>query len=145
MSEVKDLSNEALIKELKSLLQKDATLEAELLLFLGEVDFRRLYLDQACSSMFVYCTQVLGLGEACACHRIRAARAARAAREFSAILDEVRKGRLHVSGISLIAKHLTLENHRDWLAAARGKSKRALCAGQAIFREGALREVSTGE
>ena len=59
MLEVRDLSNEGLLNGLKSLLRKDANLEADLLVFLGEVDFRRLYPNEACSSMFVYCAEVL--------------------------------------------------------------------------------------
>ena len=77
MREIGKLSNRDLIGELKRLLERDAKLEAELLLFLGEVDARRLFLQEACSSMFVYCTEILGLSEACAYHRIGAARAAR--------------------------------------------------------------------
>ena len=123
MLEVGKLSNEDLLGQLKGLLSRDAKLEAELLLFLGEVDARRLYLDEACSSMFVYCTRELGLSEACAYHRIGAARAAR---KFPVILTEVAAGRLHVSGVTLLAPHLVAESAEEWLAAARGKTKREI-------------------
>jgi len=36
---------------------------AELLALLGELDARRLYLGEGCSSLFIYCTQVLHLSE----------------------------------------------------------------------------------
>jgi hypothetical protein len=123
MLELAELSNEDLIGELKGLLRKSARLEAELLLFLGEVDARRLYLDEACSSMFVYCTRELGLSEACAYHRIGAARAAR---RFPAILAEVARGALNTSGVTLMGSHLTPENVDEWLGVARGKSKREI-------------------
>ena len=50
---------------------------AELLALLGELDSRRLYLGEGCSSLFTYCTQILRLSEHAAYHRIEAARAAR--------------------------------------------------------------------
>jgi hypothetical protein len=50
---------------------------AELLALLGEVDARRLFLSEGCSSLFTYCTQVLRFSEHEAYHRIEAARAAR--------------------------------------------------------------------
>jgi hypothetical protein len=49
----------------------------ELLRLLAELDARRLYLGEGCSSLFSYCTQVLHLSEHAAYHRIEAARAAR--------------------------------------------------------------------
>jgi hypothetical protein len=50
---------------------------AELLALIGELDMRRLYLEEGCSSLFTYCTQVLHLSEHAAYHRIEGARAAR--------------------------------------------------------------------
>ena len=57
---------------------------AELLALLAEVDTRRLYLGEGCSSLFTYCTRVLNLSEHAAYHRIEAARAAR---RFPIVLD----------------------------------------------------------
>jgi hypothetical protein len=45
---------------------------------LMEVDTRRLYLGEGCSSLFTYCTQVLHLSEHAAYNRIETAQAARA-------------------------------------------------------------------
>lgn len=59
---------------------------AELLALLAELDTRRLYLGEGCSSLFAYCTQVLHFSEHAAYHRIETARAAR---YFPAILDGV--------------------------------------------------------
>jgi hypothetical protein len=42
-----------------------------------ELDTRRLYLGEGCSSLFTYCTQVLHLSEHAAYNRIETARAAR--------------------------------------------------------------------
>jgi hypothetical protein len=57
---------------------------AQLIAHLAEMDARRLYLGEGCSSLFTYCTQVLHLSEHAAYGRIEAARAAR---KFPAILE----------------------------------------------------------
>ena len=73
--------------------------------------------------MFGYCTEVLHFSEAQASHRIHAARAAHA---YSVIFEKIRKGELHVAGLSLLAPVLTPENHEELLELARHKSKRAI-------------------
>jgi hypothetical protein len=42
------------------------------------------------------------------------------------IFDLVARGEMHLCGVTLLAPHLTEENHRDLLARASKKSKRAL-------------------
>jgi 5-methylcytosine-specific restriction endonuclease McrA len=93
----------------------------ELLRLLAEVDARRLYLGEGCSSLFTYCTQVLHLSEHAAYHRIEAARTARA---FPAVLELVAQGALTLTTLALLRPHLTAENHQSLLAEARHKSKR---------------------
>ena len=70
--------------------------------------------------MYEYCTQVLGMCEATATRRIRAARAAR---RFPAILPMLADGRLHVSAVSLLAPHLNAANVMSLLAEASRQSK----------------------
>ena len=73
--------------------------------------------------MFGYCTEVLHFSEAQASHRIHAARAAR---PYPVVFEKIRKGELHVAGLSLLAPVLTPENHEEVLELARHKSKRAI-------------------
>ena len=94
---------------------------ARLIALLGEVDTRRLYAPQGYSSLFTYCVQSLHLSEPAAYLRITAARAAR---RFPAILELLSQGALHLTAISLLAPHLTANNHAAVLDAARHKSKR---------------------
>src|SRR5438132_1496150 len=70
--------------------------------------------------MYAYCLEALNFSEDSACKRIRAARAAR---QFPAIFPAVADGRLHLSGVVLLAPHLTAENANELLAAASHKSK----------------------
>ena len=94
---------------------------ADLLALLGELDGRRLYLSEGCSSLFTYCTQVLHLSEHAAYHRIEAARAAR---RFPIIVRLVADGSVTLTTVALLRPHLTAENHESRLDAARHKSKR---------------------
>src|SRR5687767_305504 len=93
----------------------------ELLILLGEVDARRLYLPEGCSSLFTYCTHLLKFSEHEAYHRIEVARVARA---FPIVLDGLRDGALTLSSITILRPHLTPENANALIAHARHKSKR---------------------
>lgn len=94
---------------------------AHLIALLMELDARRLYLGEGCSSLFGYCTQVLHLTEHAAYGRIEAARAAR---KFPVILERLHDGTLSLTAIGLLSPHLTADNHLPVLEAARHKSKR---------------------
>lgn len=93
----------------------------ELLRLLAELDARRLYLSEGCSSLFAYCTQVLHLSEHAAYHRIEAARAAT---QFPVVLDLLAEGALTLTTVALLRSQLTSENYGRLLDAARHKTKR---------------------
>ncbi|MBN1606061.1 MAG: HNH endonuclease [Polyangiaceae bacterium] len=118
---VASLSNPELCAELERLVQNDRQLTAELLLHLGEMDVRRLHEATACGSLFRYCVEVFGFSEGMAFKRITAARLAR---RFPSVLELVRTGRLHLSGLLVVAPHLTSESQSELLALACGKTKR---------------------
>ena len=105
---------------LAALVTVDRHTTAALLAHIAEVDARALYLPAACSSMHVYCMRVLHLAEDAAFKRIRAARAAR---RFPQIFGAIADGRLHASGVVLLAPHLTDDNADELLAAASHLSK----------------------
>ena len=112
-----------LVIRVKALVWQGNGLLAEMLAHLGEVDARRLYAEDACSSMFVWCTTVLRMSEAKAFKRIKVARLARA---YPEILEHVAEGRLHLSGLVVLAPHLTPDNRRGLFEAATGKSRRQI-------------------
>ena len=76
-SALESLSSADLLSATRELVQKSRGLEAELLLHLGEVDERKLYLECAFPSMFAFCVEELGFSEDGAYARITVARAAR--------------------------------------------------------------------
>ncbi len=114
------MSDREVVERLGQLLREERRLTAAVLAHLGEVEARRLYLPAACSSMHVYCVRVLGMSEDQAFKRIRAARAVR---RFPVVEAAVAEGRLHLSGVVLLAPHLKEENAAELVAEANGKSK----------------------
>ena len=121
LSTVAHLSDDALISRVKQLAAREREATAVLIAHLAEMDVRRLYLGEGCSSLFTYCTQVLHLSEHAAYGRIEAARAVR---RFPVILERLEEGSVTLTTVGLLAAHLTGENHRDLLDAARCQSKR---------------------
>lgn len=113
---LRDLPDRALLDAVRALAARDVELEADLLVHLGEVDARELYLGEGFPSLFAWCTEVLHFSESAAYHRITAARVGRA---FPRVLDAVRSGALHLSGVRLLAPHLTRENECELLERAR--------------------------
>jgi len=118
---VANLTDCQLIAETQRTTVDEHRVTAELLSLIGELDTRRLYLGEGCSSLFAYCTQVLRLSEHAAFHRIEVARAAR---QFPVILDLVAAGDVTLTNVALLRPHLTPGNHEALLNAARHKSKR---------------------
>ena len=120
---LEDLSNSQLLAEVDRLANSERAAIANLVAALGEMDARRLYLGQGCSSMFTYCTQVLHLSEHASFNRIEGARTAR---RFPIILSLLADGRVHLSAVRLLAPHLTDANHDALLREASHKSKREI-------------------
>ena len=115
------MQDDELLAEVKRLVANERRATAALLRSLMELDARRLYLREGCSSLFTYCTQVLHLAEGSAYNRIEAARAAR---RFPALLDALEEGALTLTSIRMLAPHLTADNYSELIAAARHKTKR---------------------
>ena len=117
MSEVlAGLPNAQLLQRVRELVRRGNAVEAELLAHLAEVDARRLYLEEGCSSMFTYCQRVLHFAEGVAYKRIQAARAAR---RHPQLLGALRAGELHLSAISLLAPKVNDRNCVELIQAAR--------------------------
>ncbi len=121
LSAVAQLSNTELLARVTQLARREREATAALVAHLAELDARRLYLAEGCSSLFTYCTQVLHLSEHAAYGRIEAARAAR---RFPLLLERLAEGSTTLTTVGLLAAHLTPENHRALLDMARHTSKR---------------------
>lgn len=117
------LSDRELLTRVCDAAQQERRVTAALIALLAELDARRLYLGEGCSSLFTYCTQVLHLSEHAAYNRIEAARAAR---RFPVILDLIESAAVTPTTVRLIAPHLTSGDHCDVLERARHKRKREI-------------------
>jgi hypothetical protein len=120
MKNLTSLSDAELLHATRAHMQRTNEMNAELILLLIEIDSRQLWAARAYSSMFDFCTRELGFSEDVASNRTTVARLAR---RFPRILDFVRDGRIHLTGVRLLKPVLTEENLEEMLAAAAGKSK----------------------
>src|SRR5688572_11389488 len=114
------LSDGELLTRLPKLVRAERTASADVVEHLVEVERRRLYLEQACSSLNAYCRQRLGYSEDEATKR---ARVAKLALRWPRALDELRSGAIHLTGLFLLSSHVTDENAEELFAEARGKSR----------------------
>jgi hypothetical protein len=118
---LQSVPDDELLHRLAEILRQSRRVEADLVAHIGEVEERKLYAREASPSMFVYCTEVLHLSEAEAYLRITVARASR---KHPVLLSVLEDGRLHLTGIALLAPHLTRENLDVLLKRATHRSKR---------------------
>jgi hypothetical protein len=121
MNTLHSLSDVELLHSTRVHLLRSHAREAELLLLLGEIEARRLYLERAFPTMFAFCIDELGLSEDVTYNRLKVAGLVR---RFPRVLDFVRDGRIHLSGLRLLEPHLTEGNLEAVLAEAVGQSKR---------------------
>jgi hypothetical protein len=115
------LSDRELLARLDGLAARERESTVELIAHLAALDARpSVYAAQGHGSLFGYCTQALRLSEDAACNRIEAARACR---RFPSILELLASGRVSLTGVRLLGRHLTAENHQAVLAKACGRSR----------------------
>jgi len=120
---LRHLADSTLRHALRQLVVSDLDTTALIVAHIAEFIARTLYLEDGYASMYDYCLGELRMSEDVACRRIRAARAAR---RFPQIFDALADGRIHLTGISLLAPHLTEENAQALLAACVHKTKREI-------------------
>ena len=114
------LRDDALLRGLDSLAAQDRTTTANLLAHIAEVDARKLYAPAGYSSMHAYCVGRLHLSEGSAWKRVTVARKARI---FPCLLSALADGRVHLSGLVLLAAHLTSDNADELIKASTHRRK----------------------
>lgn len=120
--EPRRLGDAELIARVRTMVTHSNTLEAELIAHLAEVDERRLYLPRW-TSMWDFCLFELGFSESVAGNRIAIARESRRSPQ---VLETLRAGLIHVSGLRMLCGHLTPEGGEALLREAAGKTKRQI-------------------
>ncbi len=117
------LSDEALLSNLKRCVGTENQITALMLAHLAEIDARGAYRQWACATLVSYCVYELRLSEDEAQRRCRAARIAR---KFPILFEMLADASIHLTGIVLLAPHLTEDNHAELLARARYRTKREI-------------------
>lgn len=92
---------------------------ADQLAHIAALDARRQYREAGYPSTFAYCMGRLHLSEDATAKRIYAGRAAR---KWPILFEAIADGRLHLTGLSLLAPRLTADNACELLAATTHKS-----------------------
>jgi hypothetical protein len=117
------ISDDTLLTSLKRLTGTANELTAQVLAHLAEVEARGLHRNMACASLYTYCVYELRMSEDEAQRRCRAARICR---RFPLLFDMLSDASIHLTGILLLAPHLTDENQQELCARARYRSKREI-------------------
>jgi hypothetical protein len=123
MAALSSLTDGELVTRLTGLVAAERQSTADVIEHLVEVQRRRLYLSQRVGSLYAYCMKELGYDEDAALKRNRVAKLAV---RLPQVLDELRAGKMHLTGLFLLAGHLTEANAAALLAEARGKSRRQI-------------------
>jgi hypothetical protein len=114
------MSDAVLMERLATLVREEKRITAAVLLHIAEVEARGLHLAAGCSSIYVYCTRLLGMSEDEAFKRIRAARVLR---RYPVVAGAVAEGRLHLTAVVLLARHLNDQCADELVAKASGRTK----------------------
>jgi Holliday junction resolvasome RuvABC DNA-binding subunit len=117
------LSDPELLAHLPGIRAREQQATAEVIACLAEIDRRRLYLSQACSSLHTFCLLRLGYSENEAQKRIQVARLYQ---RLPRVLSELESGGIHLTGLFLLASYLTEQNADALLAEARGRTRREI-------------------
>ena len=121
MENLNALSDTKVLEDLKTLSARENEVTCEILLYLIEVENRKLYLERGYSSVFDYCTRALGYSEPAAMRRITAARCSK---EYPEVYQSLKEKKLTLSSISVFSSILSKENVQGVLEAVSGRSKR---------------------
>jgi hypothetical protein len=128
---LKSMSDRDVLSRTEALAERERQALSELLVFLEEVDRRKLYCERKCGSIFQYCVKVLKYSEASAQRRIDAMKLNR---ELPEIKSKIESGELNLSVVSQaqkffrneakISNQIGMESKKEILGRLSGKSRR---------------------
>lgn len=107
--QLRKISDNTLLDEVKVLVQREKEIVAEVIEYLKEIELRKLHLARGYSSLFAFATDFLGYSEAEAHIRIQAARLTQALPEVKAMIEV---GELSLSVAAAAQTHFRKENLR---------------------------------
>ena len=116
--DVSRLSDEQLLISTAAACAREHASTVDVVRHLMEVERRKLYLLQACSTLSAYAKQ-LGLSKDAARKRVKVARIATF---IPQVFDELEQRRVHLTVLYMLARVLTPKNARGLLTAARARA-----------------------
>ena len=128
------LTDEELLSEVQVLVARERDATTVLIVSLGELDARQLYLPLGYPSLFAYCVGELHMSKSAACSRMHAARVIRA---FPAALKYLADGSITLTNLNVLGPHLTVDNHEELLRAAKSHTKEEVERQMAALSPGA--------
>jgi 5-methylcytosine-specific restriction endonuclease McrA len=117
------LADDSLLDRLHTLAERDRAHTADLLAHIGEVAQRRLYAHLGYPSMQAYCIRVLHLSEDAARKRVQVARKGWL---LPSIFEAIADGRVHLSGMKLLAPFIDEQNVHELIEAAHHRTCREI-------------------
>jgi 5-methylcytosine-specific restriction endonuclease McrA len=117
------LSNEDLDHSAQELALHEKQNSARLIAHIAEIGERKYQVKLGYQNLFEYCVKRLNLSEGAVFRRTQVAGKSR---RFPQILEALFSGRLHLTGASLIAPHLTEDNAENLISKAQGKTRREI-------------------
>src|SRR3954466_4377160 len=107
------LTDEELLARFHEIRLEGSRVLARLIVFLLEMEDRRLYTRSAFPSMFEFCRRRLGMSDAGAHRRTTAAKLVR---RFPVLLEKIERGEINLSTLVMLKEQLTTENLDTMLA-----------------------------
>jgi len=122
-AELQGIDHKRLLLQLDSLNDRERRLKVRVILYLREIDRRRLYLELGYSSMFSFCVNHLKYSESTAVRRVKAERALGRSKK---VLSMLLSGEMTVTGLSKIESICRPGNTEKILKQTAGRSCREL-------------------
>ena len=116
------LTNQNLLTELKALVKNECEVLGQIIRYLQEVEVRALHLELGYSSLFSFCTQLLGYSESAACRRIQAARSSI---ETPVLLTKLEAGTLTLCAVGELSR-VAATVREQLIPQSEGKPKEAV-------------------
>ncbi len=123
MSSVQYLSQSELVSMFEGLMRTDHRTDADTLVFLREIDRRKIWATDGYDSLVNWCVRKGHMSSSVAFKRIKSAELAE---RFPGVLALIRRGELHLSALNKLGPYLTDANHEAALARARCKTMKEL-------------------
>ncbi len=107
----------------EGLMRNDHRTDADTLVFLREIDRRKIWAIDGYDSLVTWCVRKGHMSESVAHKRLQSAALAE---RFPAALALIRRGELHLSALNKLGRYLTEQNHQGVLERARGRTMKEL-------------------